>query len=104
MDSRGRIRLAATPGEIDRIFASIALEIIRAEGRHPGWPEDLIHGAAIVAEESGELVQAALQETYEGDHLTDVIREAVHTAATAVRLLIFLRRRISPPNEEGGAS
>jgi hypothetical protein len=65
-------------------------EVFRAEDIHPTWPDDVIHGAAIVCEESGELIRAAVQHRYEGGNLDDVITEAVHTAATACRLVDVL--------------
>ena len=66
----------------------ILREVARAKGLHPRWPSDIVHAAAIVAEESGELVRAALRFEYgEGGTVEDVRREAVHTAATCIRLL-----------------
>jgi hypothetical protein len=62
-------------------------EVERAEAKHPEWPMDKIHAAAIVAEESGELVRATLQHHYEGGKYAEVIKEAVQTAATCIRLI-----------------
>lgn len=58
-----------------------------AETKHPEWPKDIIHQSAIVAEESGELVQACLQYIYENGHPVCIQKEAVHTLVTAFRLL-----------------
>jgi len=74
-----------------RIYALIDDELDRAIAQHPDWPNDLIHGAAIVAEEAGELVQAALQTVYdcidlEADY-ERMRKEAIQTAAMAVRFL-----------------
>lgn len=68
---------------IDEIFA----EIERAERKFPGWPEDKIHASAIVAEEVGELQQAALQYYYENGLKEKMREEAIQTAAMAIRFL-----------------
>ena len=73
-------------GEID----SVKRELTRAIEKFPAFPSDPIHAAAIVAEESGELVQACLQVTYEGGTWADVRKEAVHTAAMALRFLVMM--------------
>lgn len=55
--------------------------------QHPSWPKDPVHAAAVVAEESGELVQSVLQQVYEPHKGGNPIKEAVQTAAMAVRFL-----------------
>ena len=81
-----------TMSNVDKVFESIAAEVLRAELKRPGWPDDLIHASAIVAEESGELVKACLQHRYENKPIENVRTEAIHTAATCVRLLLALRK------------
>ena len=88
------------------IIADILREIERAEEKWPGFPTDPVHAAAVVAEEAGELVQAALRATYESaagtaDAINEelMMQEATHTAATAVRFLLAMpewERRPSP--------
>jgi len=68
----------------------IMQEYIRACEIHPRWPDDIIHAVAIVAEESGEAVQAALQYTYEGGSIDDIEIELIHTAATCIRALVAM--------------
>ena len=77
---------------IEKIMADIWQELDRAQSLHPHWPgHDLVHAAGIVAEESGELIRAALRHEYaEGGTLEDVRTEAVQTATTAIRLLMNL--------------
>jgi hypothetical protein len=65
----------------------ILAELARARKKHPKWPADRIHQAAIVAEEAGELVQAAIDARYADGKQEDIDREAIHAAATALRLL-----------------
>lgn len=66
---------------------AILLELERAENKFPSWPDDLIHAAAIVGEESGELIRAALQYRYEGGVVEEAEKEAVQVGAMAVRFL-----------------
>ena len=67
--------------------ALVQAEVFRAEMVHPHWPSDIIHQAAIVAEESCELVRAAVNIEYENADISAAITEATHTAATACRML-----------------
>lgn len=66
-------------------------ELDRAEKLHPEWPKDLIHQSAIVAEESGELTRACLNFVYHKENnLDNIVEEAIHTGAMAIRFLINL--------------
>lgn len=80
------------------IIISMLNELERAETKHPIWPTDLIHASAIVAEESGELIRAALQHKFEGGELHPLTVEASQTATMAVRFLknIFLSQAMIP--------
>lgn len=82
---------------------SVIIELDKAETKHPEWPKDLIYAAAIVNEESGELIRAALNHHYESnavnsgskpryDHntLAEMKNEAAQTAAMGLRFLINL--------------
>lgn len=68
------------------LFAEISTELARGESLHE-WPEDVIHQAAVVGEESGELLRAALLWRYEGGSVENIRKETIHTAATCLRLL-----------------
>lgn len=70
-----------------RAISMVTDEMDRAEKKWAGWPMDPVHGAAIVAEEAGELVQCALNCTYSGATDVAMVREAIHTAATAIRFI-----------------
>lgn len=65
-------------------------ECERAEKIHPVWPTDLIHQIAIVAEESGEAVQAALNHVYHGKDIDLVREELIQTGAMCIRALVNL--------------
>lgn len=73
------------------IISDIMEEVTKASFKFPQWPVDMIHAAAIVAEEAGELSQAALQCTYEGAESDNAEKEAIQTACTAIRFLIAYR-------------
>lgn len=69
-------------------------EVARAMVKHPDWPKDMIHQAAIISEESGEMVRAALNYTYEGGSMEEVRKECIQTAATAIRFLIENNKKL----------
>jgi hypothetical protein len=70
-----------------QINEEILEELWKGVAKHKNWPKDPVHGAAIVAEESGELVRAALNHRYEGGSKWDMYKEAVQTAATCIRFI-----------------
>lgn len=72
------------------ILLLIVKEYRRAKEKHQFWPADPIHAAAIVAEESGELIRAALQLGYEHGSKEDLQKEAIQTGAMCLRLLLNL--------------
>jgi hypothetical protein len=94
--------LLGTSGATPEIVArSVATEVARAQELHPDWPADPIYQADIVGKEVGELLQAALDCklkrsklpqrqpcSHETGEFCPVKREAIHVAATAVRVLI----------------
>jgi len=70
------------------LLEAIFKELRYAEKKFPGWPTDVVHAAAIVAEEAGELVQAALDWNYHREEWTTKMeKEAAQTAAMAMRFL-----------------
>ena len=74
------------PSELAALLIIID-EYLKAKEKHPRWPLDVLHASSIVAEESGELVRAALQFTYEGGSELECNKEAGHTGATCLRFL-----------------
>jgi len=63
-------------------------ELRKAEEKHPLWPVDPIHAAAILAEEAGELVQACIDYTYKDTDGHKAVTEAAQCGAMALRFLI----------------
>lgn len=75
------------------VLHEVDAEIKRAREKFPDWPVSEIEGAAIVVEEAGEVVQAALNRRPHDPHFADTPREKVkkeliQTAAMAVRMLV----------------
>lgn len=66
----------------------VSEELMRARELHPTWPEDSIYQAAIVQEEAGELIRAALQHELDDEARQPMETEAVQTAAMALRFLL----------------
>jgi len=71
-------------------------ELQDAEKKYPEWPRDIIHAAAIVIEEAGELVQATLNYRYNKQkyskeefnvYFEKIKKEAIQTGAMALRFL-----------------
>jgi NTP pyrophosphatase (non-canonical NTP hydrolase) len=69
---------------------SVFLELRKAEAKHPRWPEDPIHAVAILVEEAGESMQAALDYTYSGGDIERLREELAQTVALAIRALLHL--------------
>ena len=86
---------------------NIINEIVRtlesAEQQHPIFPDDLIHKVAIMTEESGEAMRAALNFVYVNGTKEELVTELLQTAAMCVRILKqdnmrFNERSQSPPS------
>jgi hypothetical protein len=91
------------PTLLGNVVHAVLQELDRASELHPHWPADAIHAAAIVAEEAGELVQAANDWTYENGLLKSPMRiEAIQTGAMALRFLINLDRLQPYQSTDGG--
>ncbi len=74
-----------------QVFSNLVWdELQRAERKFPTWPNDHIHGVAIVNEESGEIVKAALQYTYQGGNASNIVKETIQTATMCLRYWIAL--------------
>jgi NTP pyrophosphatase (non-canonical NTP hydrolase) len=77
-----------------KVAAEIQAEIDRAVRKFPTWPTDPLHALAVLGEEYGELNKAVLQLTYEpskaGSSVQEVRKEAIQTAAMALRFVMSL--------------
>ena len=67
-------------------------EFNRAGSLHPIWPTDIIHQAAMVAEEAGEVVRAANNHKWHGKPIEEVRTELAHTGAMCIRMLMHLQK------------
>lgn len=70
-----------------KILSELTEEVNAATEKHPVWPKDNVHRAAIVAEEAGEVVREA-NHLLEGHGSIDLLRmELIQTGATVIRML-----------------
>ena len=70
------------------VISEVFAELKRAEDKFPGFPEDVVHQAGILCEESGEAMQAALDYYYGRKKTKDIyVCELIQTAAMALRAL-----------------
>ena len=78
--------------QIEQIIDGIMNELKKAEYKHPGWPDDVIHCAAIMAEEAGEALQASIDCFYKGDdeNFDALKKELFQTGAMVIRNLLHL--------------
>ena len=77
---------------LDRIFS----ELRKAEAKFPGWPDDVVHGAAIMGEEAGEALKAALDLYYGRGSLEELKKETAQAGAMAIRFLAYLETLEEP--------
>lgn len=91
-DGPNQVEVPHDPQIIYDIFQDIQSALIKARGKHPLWPTDPIHGTAIMAEEAGEAVQAAVKVVYEDGALDDLELELIQTGAMVLRMLLYIRR------------
>lgn len=71
----------------ETIIMSIFAEVAKAELKHPKFADGFIDQAAVIGEESGEVLRAALQNKYEGGAPEEMVKEVIQTAATCIRFL-----------------
>ena len=95
-----QIKHIANAIEATKVCGEFYDELKRAQAKFPMWPEDVIHGVAIMAEESGEAVQAAIDYQY-GDasrpdrwRLENLREELLQTGAMALRMILYIDRCI----------
>jgi len=88
----------------DNVISEVLEEVERATSKFPTWPTDPLHAAGVLQEEAGELMKAVLQGTYEPHKLSsaydEVRKEAVQTAAMAIRFLMSMDRYVFAPSEQ----
>jgi len=77
---------------VPEVVTEVMAEVERAIAKFPTWPTDPLHALGVVGEEFGELGKAVLQQVYEPhkNQPDDVRKEAVQTAAMAIRFLASL--------------
>lgn len=84
------------------VMQEVQAELARATKKFPTWPTDPLHALAVLGEEFGELTKDMLQLTYE-PHKTsreNVRKEAIQTAAMALRLAMSLDRYEYTPSAQ----
>lgn len=69
------------------ITSAIIKELDKAEKKHPEWPKDVIHAVAIMQEESGEAIRAAIQYQLASGKKEEIKKELIQTAAMCFRCL-----------------
>jgi hypothetical protein len=90
--NEGKQYLLDNEKQLEDITTAIFREISSSVNKHGPMHEDLIHRAGIVCEESGELIRACINLVYEGAAPGEVYKEAIHTAATAIKFLLSLQK------------
>jgi len=80
-----------------KIYKLILEELWRAKQKWPGY-KDVIHATALVNEEAGEAIQAALDLTYDDGSIEKVKIELIQTAAMCFRALENIEVLETQPN------
>jgi len=82
--------LNANP-DIKAVLDGVMAEYLRAVSKHPFFATDVVHAAAIVTEEAGELCKAANDVYHYDDNVIDRVNlhvEAQQVAAMGIRFLL----------------
>lgn len=79
------------PATMLRTLTDVDRELERARQKHRGFPRDPIHGVAIIQEETGEAMRAAIQATHEGGSYDAIEHELIQSAAMCLRMLYAYR-------------
>jgi len=77
-----------------KVLETVLEEVEKATEKFPTWPNDPLHALHVLGEEFGELVKEALQLVYEPNktNIEEVKKEAIQTAAMALRFLFSLEK------------
>lgn len=82
-------------------ITKIIEELKSAEKKFPGFPRDVVHCAAILAEEAGEVVKSALDYYYgRSDNQEELRKEIAQTGAMALRFLLRMLDSKHYPEQE----
>ncbi len=73
----------------DQCLMAIVSELVRAEEKHPDWPDDVADAAKIVSDQAVGLVSASA-DFRDGTERDDarILEEALQTGAMALRFLL----------------
>lgn len=76
--------------KLENILNELEKQLDAARAKFPSWSLDPVHGAAIVAEEAGQALKAALDFYYGRGGAHQLKKELLHTLAMTVRFLMNL--------------
>ncbi len=80
----------------EKAIKILCIALDEANKKHPEWYDDIIHCSAVMGEEAGEAIRAALNYTYENSSFDDFIYEVAQTGAMAIKILMNLPKEHLP--------
>jgi NTP pyrophosphatase (non-canonical NTP hydrolase) len=75
------------------IVADIINELKDANKKHGGWPDDVIYGVAIMVEEAGESIRAAINLHRGTGSQEELEKELIQTGAMCIGALMHIRSK-----------